>query len=718
MACLQIICKYYRKRVSSAFLSKVVSVSKNGASLLAIYDVANKIGFHTIGGRVGIKTLSSSLLPCILHWNQNHFVVLYKVWKGKKFYVADPGKGLVKYNLEEFKSHWISTRSNGEEKGIAMFLEPTPAFYSHKEDSESEKDKNPRSFRFLFGYVKKYRRYFGQVVLGMIVGSLLQLVLPFLTQSIVDVGIKNQDIGFIWLILLGQLMLTFSRTAIDFIRRWLLLHISMRINISLVSDFFIKLLKLPMSFFDTKLMGDLMQRMNDHSRVNNFLTNQALSVTFAMLTFVVFTVVLFLYNRLIFVIFLIGSILYGAWMILFLRRRKVLDYELFEQQAINNNKTYEFITSMQEIKLQDCEQRRRWEWEDTQADLFGVQMKSLKLQQTQEAGSILINEVKNIVITVVAAAAVIHGQLTLGMMLAVQYIIGQLNSPVEQLMSFFYSLQDVKISLERINEIHRVDDENGKTGLKTSFADNSKGIDIESIMFKYDPHALSKTLDDVTIHIPKGKVTAIVGASGSGKTTLVKLMLGYYPVLEGQINIGGTDINTLNKKWWRRQCGVVMQDGVIFSESIARNIAVDDGDIDKDRLLKAAQIACIHEYIMSLPLKYNTKIGRDGIGLSQGQKQRILIARAVYKNPDYIFLDEATNSLDANNERAIVENLDKFYRGKTVVIVAHRLSTVKNADQIEVIDHGKVVETGNHETLTAKHGAYYNLVKNQLELGN
>ena len=718
MACLQIICKYYRKRVSSAFLSKVVSVSKNGASLLAIYDVANKIGFHTIGGRVGIKTLSSSLLPCILHWNKNHFVVLYKVWKGKKFYVADPGKGLVKYNLEEFKSHWISTRSNGEEKGIAMFLEPTPAFYSHKEDSESEKDKNPRSFRFLFGYVKKYRRYFGQVVLGMIVGSLLQLVLPFLTQSIVDVGIKNQDIGFIWLILLGQLMLTFSRTAIDFIRRWLLLHISMRINISLVSDFFIKLLKLPMSFFDTKLMGDLMQRMNDHSRVNNFLTNQALSVTFAMLTFVVFTVVLFLYNRLIFVIFLIGSILYGAWMILFLRRRKVLDYELFEQQAINNNKTYEFITSMQEIKLQDCEQRRRWEWEDTQADLFGVQMKSLKLQQTQEAGSILINEVKNIVITVVAAAAVIHGQLTLGMMLAVQYIIGQLNSPVEQLMSFFYSLQDVKISLERINEIHRVDDENGKTGLKTSFADNSKGIDIESIMFKYDPHALSKTLDDVTIHIPKGKVTAIVGASGSGKTTLVKLMLGYYPVLEGQINIGGTDINTLNKKWWRRQCGVVMQDGVIFSESIARNIAVDDGDIDKDRLLKAAQIACIHEYIMSLPLKYNTKIGRDGIGLSQGQKQRILIARAVYKNPDYIFLDEATNSLDANNERAIVENLDKFYRGKTVVIVAHRLSTVKNADQIEVIDHGKVVETGNHETLTAKHGAYYNLVKNQLELGN
>ena len=712
------ICQNFGKEVSFSFLSNMCSCTNEGTSLLSISETAKKIGLKSICCKLSLSDLSDVQTSCILYWNQNHFVVLYKVKKGKKFYVADPGKGLVKYNLEEFKSHWISTRSNGEEKGIAMFLEPTPAFYSRKDSKEERKDKNPRSFRFLFGYVKKYKRYFGQIVLGLIVGSLFQLVLPFLTQSIVDVGIKNQNIGFIWLILLGQLMLTFSRTAIDFIRRWLLLHISMRVNISLVSDFFIKLLKLPMSFFDTKLMGDLMQRMNDHSRVNNFLTSQALSVTFAMLTFVVFTVVLLFYNKLIFAIFLAGSLLYGFWMTLFLRRRKVLDYELFEQQAINNNKTYEFITSMQEIKLQDCEQRRRWEWEDTQVDLFNVQMKSLKLQQTQEAGSIFINEVKNIVITVVAAAAVIHGQMTLGMMLAVQYIIGQLNSPVEQLMNFFYSLQDVRISLERINEIHRAEDENGKNGLRTSLTDNNKGIDIEHIMFKYDPHALRKTLDDVTIRIPNGKVTAIVGASGSGKTTLVKLMLGYYPVLEGQVNIGGTDINTLNKKWWRCQCGVVMQDGVIFSESIARNIAVDDSDIDKERLLKAARIACIHDYVMSLPLKYNTKIGRDGVGLSQGQRQRILIARAVYKNPDYIFLYEATNSLDANNERNIVENLDTFYRGKTVVIVAHRLSTVRNADQIVVIDHGKVVETGNHETLTAKRGAYYNLVKNQLELGN
>ncbi|WP_308398419.1 cysteine peptidase family C39 domain-containing protein, partial [Prevotella sp.] len=438
IACLQMVCKYFGREYSLDSLSKLCFATTEGVSMLGINEAANTLGLHTISARVTTTMLGKAPLPSILHWDQNHFVVLYKVKKGKKFYVADPRKGLVTYGLDEFKQHWISTKSNGEDKGIAMFLETTPAFFTYKmEDEEHIKEK--RSFRFLFGYVKKYRKYFGQIILGLIVGSLLQLVLPFLTQSIVDVGIKNQDIGFVWLILLGQLMLTVSRTAIDFIRRWLLLHISLRINISLVSDFFIKLLKLPMSFFDTKLMGDLMQRMNDHSRVNNFLTQQTLNITFAMLTFVVFSVVLFFYNKLVFVIFLLGSILYGAWMTLFLKRRKVLDYELFEQQAINNNKTYEFITSMQEIKLQDCEQRRRWEWEDTQADLFGVQMKSLKLQQTQEAGSIFINEVKNIIITVVAATAVIHGQMTLGMMLAVQYIIGQLNSPVEQLMNFFYS---------------------------------------------------------------------------------------------------------------------------------------------------------------------------------------------------------------------------------------------------------------------------------------
>lgn len=715
IACLQMICAYHGRTFCQDYLSNICFATTEGVSLLGIRDAAVKIGLYTISGRLTIDELSSATLPCILHWNQNHFVVLYKVKKERKFYVADPGKGLITYTTDEFKQHWIEMEQGKERKGIAMFLEPTQAFYENSGEYESRTDK---PFKFLFGYIKQYHKYFFQIILGLFVGSLLQLALPFLTQNIVDIGIKNKDIGFIWLILIGQLVITLSRTSVDFIRRWLLLHISMRINISLVSDFFIKLLQLPMSFFDTKLMGDLMQRIGDHSRVNSFLTQQTLNVAFSLISFAVFSCVLLVYNRLIFLIFLIGSILYGGWMALFLRRRKVIDYELFEQQAANNNKTYQFLTSMQEIKLQDCEQRRRWEWEDVQADLFHIQMKSLKLQQTQEAGSIFINELKNIIITVVSATAVINGSLTLGMMLAVQYIIGQLNSPIEQLMHFIYSIQDVKISLERINEIHKKDNEEDFNRSRTDFDNESRDIELSNIDFKYDPHALSKTIEGVNIHIPEGKITAIVGASGSGKTTLIKLMLGYYPVMSGEITIAGHNISEYNLKWWRRQCGVVMQDGVIFSESIARNIAVDDGEIDEERLEMAAEIANVKDFVMALPLKFNTNIGRDGMGLSQGQKQRILIARAVYKNPKFIFLDEATNSLDASNERAIVENLDKFYKGKTVVVVAHRLSTVKNADQIIVLDKGKVVETGNHKSLTAKRGAYYNLVKNQLELGS
>lgn len=714
IACLQMICKYHGKEYSQDTLSRYCFATNEGVSLLGISEAATRLGLHTTCGRVTTEQLHKAPLPCILHWNQNHFVVLYRIKKGKICYIADPGKGLVTYDDREFKEHWLSTQSNGEEKGIAMFLQPTPAFY--KQQEETTKDK--RSFRFLLGYLRQYRRYFGQIILGALVGCLLQLIFPFLTQAIVDVGIVHQNLNFIYLILLGQLVLTISRASVDFIRRWILLHISMRINISLVSDFFIKLLKLPMSFFDTKLMGDLMQRMNDHNRIEKFLTTQMLNVTFSLLSFVVFGCVLFSYNLTIFCIFLLASVLYALWIALFLGKRKILDYELFEKQAENSNKTYQFITAMQEIKLQDCEQRRRWEWEDVQADLFGVQMKSLKLQQTQEAGSIFINEVKNIVITVVAATAVIHGQMTLGMMLAVQYIIGQLNSPVEQLMSFLYSLQDVKISLERINEIHKMKNEENEHRLLNEIPGISNDLSFEHVGFKYDPHSPKMTIEDVSLTIPETKVTAIVGASGSGKTTLLKLLLGYYPVMNGEIKIGEANLNSFNLKWWRRQCGVVMQDGVIFSESIARNIAVDDGDIDGERLLRAVEIANIKEFIMSLPMRFSTMIGRDGIGLSQGQKQRILIARAVYKDPLYIFLDEATNALDAKNERTIVENLDQFYKGRTVVVVAHRLSTVKNAHQIIVLDKGRIVETGNHASLIEKKGAYYNLVKNQLELGN
>ena len=640
ITCLQMICKYYGKEYSLESLSRYCFATTEGVSMLGISEAANKLGLHTICGRVTMEQLPQAPLPCILHWSQNHFVILYKIKNNKKFYIADPGKGLVTYTEKEFKNHWISTQSKGEEKGIAMFIQPTPAFHELSGETTNRK----RSFNFLFGYIKQYRRYFGQIILGALVGCVLQLIFPFLTQAIVDIGITHQNLGIIYLILLGQLILTISRTSVDFIRRWILLHISMRINISLVSDFFIKLLKLPMSFFDTKLMGDLMQRMNDHNRVEKFLTTQMLNVTFSLLSFIVFGCVLLGYNIFIFLIFLTGSILYGIWIAIFLKKRKLLDYELFEKQAMNNNKTYQFITSMQEIKLQNCEQRRRWEWEDVQADLFQVNMKS---QQTQEAGSIFINEVKNIIITVLAATAVIHGQMTLGMMLAVQYIIGQLNAPVEQLMNFLYSLQDVKISLERINEIHEMENEENNKEALNAFHDRDKSLSFKNADFKYDPHNPNKTLDGINITIPEGKVTAIVGTSGSGKTTMIKLLLGYYPLLAGEITIGSTDLQKYNLKWWRKHCGVVMQDGVIFSESIARNIAVDDGEIDKERLLQAARIACIDNYIQTLPLKYNTLIGQDGIGLSQGQKQRILIARAVYKNPDYIFLDEATNALDA-----------------------------------------------------------------------
>lgn len=714
IASLSMICQYYGNKYSIDYLSRLCHATTEGVSMLGITETASKLGLLTMTAYVSPSDLlrNDVTLPAILHWKQNHFVVLYKI-KSNTFYIADPAKGLIKCPFSEFVDKWVSTAINGKDKGVAMFIETTPDFYKKSEDVNN----NIESYKFLIHYLGIYQKLFTQIIVGLLLGCLLQLILPFLTQSIVDIGIKHNDIGFIWLVLLGELMIVSGRTATDFIRRWLLLHISMRINISLISDFFIKLLKLPMSFFDTKLMGDLLQRMGDHSRVQNFLTGQVLSVIFTFLSFIIFGIVLFIYDGKIFSVFVTGSVIYGLWISSFLQRRKVLDYEKFEQQAISQNRTYQFITSMQEIKLQDCEQRRRWEWEDSQAELFKIQMKSLKLQQTQEAGSVFINEVKNILITVFAATAVINGQITLGAMLAIQYIVGQLNSPVEQFMSFIYSLQDVKISLERINEIHKGKNEESNENLAKAF-NSKKSIIIEGIDFRYDPYAMKKTLDGVSFKIPDGKVTAIVGASGSGKTTLIKLILGYYPVTSGSIFIAGRNINEYNLKWWRRHCGVVMQDGVIFSESIARNIAVDDGDIDVDCLEKAAKIANIHDYVIGLPLKYNTLIGRDGVGLSQGQKQRILIARAVYKNPDFIFLDEATNALDAKNERAIVENLNEFYKGRTVVVVAHRLSTVKNADQIIVIDGGKVLEIGNHHNLIEKKGAYYNLVKNQLELGN
>jgi len=570
----------------------------------------------------------------------------------------------------------------------------------------------------LLKYLKPHRKLVTQLILGFIAGSLIQLIFPFLTQSIVDVGINTQDIGFIYLVLAAQMMLFFSRMTVDFIRSWILLHISTRINISIISDFLIKLMKLPIGFFDTKMIGDLLQRIGDHRRIERFLTSQSLNVVFSVFNIVIFSIVLIIYKWSIFLVFISGSALYIVWVFMFLKKRRELDFKQFVQLADNQSKLIQLINGMQEIKLNNYERQKRWEWERIQARLFKVNIKSLSLQQYQQAGSVFINETKNIVITILAATAVVNGSMTLGMMLAIQYIIGQMNSPLDQMVEFMQVSQDAKISLERLSEIHTQKDEEQDQEGKLTTLPSEADITISDLVFQYEGPKSPRVLNDIKMVIPKGKVTAIVGTSGSGKTTLVKLLLGFYPPVAGSIKVGNSDLAQFKQQWWRDQCGAVMQDGFIFSDTIANNIALPEDEVDKERLAYAVRLANIQEFIESLPLNYNTKIGPEGVGLSQGQKQRILIARAIYKNPEFIFFDEATNALDANNEKVILENLNEFFAGKTVVVVAHRLSTVKNAHQIVVLEKGEMVELGTHEELTAKQGAYYNLVKNQLELGS
>lgn len=722
-SCLAMIVKHYGGSFNINSIRTDCALNREGVSLLGISKAAEELGFKSVGGRLSFSSLASeALLPCIVHWSQNHFVVVYKVKNQKKgdctIYVADPGKGLVSYTKEEFCEHWVSTKTNGEEKGIVLLLEPTNQFYTQ---NDTETVLTQSRMAFLWSYLKKYKRFFTQLILGLLLGSLLQLIFPFLTQAVVDTGIGGKDIGFVWLVLMAEMMLLFSRTAIEFIRSKILLHISTRINISLISDFFIKLMKLPMNFFDTKQMGDLLQRIEDHRRVEQFLTSSSLSLLFSFFTFLVFGVVLVFYNLGVFAVFLFGTLLYAGWIVLFLEKRRLLDYKFFEQAGRNRNVTYQLIDGMQEIKLQGCEQRKRWEWEDVQADLFKVNLQALNLQQVQQAGSITINEVKNILITVLAATSVIQGNMTLGMMLAVQYIIGQLNSPVEQLIHFVYSWQDVSISLDRMNEIHTETNEENAERTRSSYTEESTdghSLAIKDFSFKYNIYSSKNILSDINLLIPNGKVTAIVGASGSGKTTLIKLLLGFYEPLSGSIQIGSANLSECNLGWWRSQCGAVMQEGYLSSDTIAKNIAISDDDPNIERIRHAARVANIADYVEALPLAYNTMIGQDGQGISQGQRQRILIARVIYKNPMFVFLDEATNALDANNEQAITDNLLDFYKGKTVIVVAHRLSTVRNADQIVVLNEGKIVELGTHEELIGKRGNYYGLIKNQLELGN
>jgi ATP-binding cassette subfamily B protein len=740
--CLRMIAKHYGVNHSIQALRQQSEIGKDGVNLLGIAQAAEQIGFRTLAVKAPLKKMAADApLPCIVHWNQAHFVVVYRI-KKNQIYVADPAKGLLKYTATEFESAWATTVEEGERAGIALLLEPTPKFFEDNDTLSLGGESSKMGFSYLYSYVWRYRNLWLQLGLGLLVGSFLQLVLPFLTQSVVDTGIQTHNLHFIYLVLAAQLMLFVGRMSVDFIRSWILLHISTRINLSILSDFLAKLLRLPISFFDTKLTGDILQRIGDHSRIESFLTGTSLNTLFSMINLLVLGVVLATYHLTIFGVFALFSALYTGWIVFFLRYRRQLDHKRFALASQNQSSLIQLITGIQEIKMNNAEHLKRWQWENLQVRQFKLSMKGLEIGQYQQAGAMFLNEGKNIVITFLAATAVVNGQLTLGAMMALQYIVGQMNSPVEQLIQFVQHWQDAKISLERLNEIHEVEDESSPLtpngGIEIvpplgvrggrSGAPPPRGLFVQNLSFTYPGAGNEPVLKNINLHIPVGKITAIVGTSGSGKTTLLKLLLRFYDLPpttlhHGEIYLGNTKLSAIPHRQWRSQCGTVLQDGFIFSDTIANNIAVGDEVPDVQKLLHAVKVANIQEYIDSLPLGYNTKIGAEGNGISGGQKQRILIARAVYKDPDYLFFDEATSSLDANNERVIMENLEEFFKGsstkpRTVIVVAHRLSTVKNADQIVVMEKGEIVETGTHSELTRQQGKYYELVKNQLELGN
>ncbi|AXE19012.1 peptidase domain-containing ABC transporter [Runella rosea] len=741
--CLRMVAKYYGRNYSAQELRELTQIGKDGVNLLGISEAAEAIGFRTLAIKLPLhKLLSDAPFPCIVHWGHNHFVVVQPArrtvpnpqWglfnslsltrtKGRNgtsrgIEVADPAQGLITYTREEFEKQWATTTSGNEKVGIVLLLEPTPAFYEENvlTNLKEGKEQNHIWSARIGGYLWQHRRLVGQLAVGLVVASLLQLIFPFLTQSVVDVGVQTRNPSFILLVLLAQLALTVGRTSVEFIRSWLLMHLSTRLNLSLLSDFLIKLTRLPLSFFDSKQFGDIMQRIGDHHRIEQFLTGQTLNTLFSLFNLVIFGAVLAFYNLTIFGVLMIAAVLYASWVMLFLKFRRKLDYQRFGIAAKSNGSLVQLIQGMHDIRLAGAETPMRWEWEQLQTQSFKLGMKGLSVSQWQQAGALLINESKSIFITFLSAQAVMNGQLTLGGMLAVQYIIGQVNGPIEHLIGLLQSGQDAKISLERLNEIYELEDEENNDLLRGLSKD--KYLYLKDITFTYTGAGNLPVFKNLSLFIPQGKTTAIVGTSGSGKTTLLKLLLRFYEPTQGQIRVGDTALTQLSHKYWRSQCGVVMQEGFIFSDTIARNIAIGVEGIDRAKLYHAAKTANILEFVESLPMGFHTKIGAEGNGISQGQKQRILIARAVYKDPQYIFFDEATNALDAHNESIIIDNLNAFFKNRTVVVVAHRLSTVKNADQIVVMDKGVITEIGTHNELALQRGAYYELVKNQLELDN
>lgn len=722
-ACLAMVSSHYGKNFGLPYLRDKSFITREGVSLLGISEASEKIGFKTIAAKLKPENFNKELLPCILHWNQNHFVVLYKIGKRFPFLpfgevrwgIADPGYGFISLSEEKFKKSWLS---DGE-KGVALFLEPTEEFYKQTPPEEEK-----LSVKYLLGYLKPYKSQMFQLFLLLLLGTLTTLVFPILTQKLIDDGVSRKNLSVITYILLAQLAFFFGNIIFGIFRNWIMLVMGTKINIQIISDFLRKLLKLPIKFFDTKMMGDFNQRIQDHERIENFLTSQSLLTLFSIITFSVFFGVLWYYDFRILAVYIVLTVVSVVWSLYWMKKRKILDYFRFQERSANQESIYEIINGVSEMKLNQFEDFKRRQWEKIQHKLFKINIRILKLDQVQLSGFEFINQLKNILVTFLAASFVVKGHMTLGALLSVSYIIGQMNAPVSQLISFFRSLQDAKLSLSRLNEVqtHPEEEQQNQVSLFSSkYTEQNgieKGIYFKDVSFQYEGPQSPYVLKDINLFIPEGKVTAIVGASGSGKTTLMKMLLKFYEPVSGEINFNHLNINDVSPLDLRKNCGVVMQDGFIFSDTIERNIATNDEDIDNEKLEKALQTANIKSFVEELPLGLNTKIGASGNGISGGQKQRILIARAVYKNPHFIFFDEATSALDAENEKIIHDNLQSFFKGKTVIIVAHRLSTVKNADQIIVLKNGEITEQGNHQSLVKRKADYYNLVKNQLELGN